>query len=627
MPILPDNVTYGTVTGRFLVDAPEDVPATGMVRFVPSPKRLRNMSSTPATVIVLEPVLCDLDVDGYLIDDAGNRSVTLVATDNADIAPLNWTWQVQISVAGDRVARVDMALPGGTTVDLATVIPVTPDDGVAPTVVVGATGPTGPQGPIGDPGGPAGPPGVGIPVGGSAGEVLAKTSSTDYATTWVAASAPGAHAATHAAGSSDPVTITQAQVTGLTASLAAKASTATFTSSTDGLSPSSGGGATNFLRADGTWAAPPGGTGTGVTDGDKGDIVVSGTGATWLFDTTVVTAAAKTVLDDSTTAAMLTTLGAQPVDADLTTIAGLTPTTDNIVQSVGSAWASRTPAQVKTALALDQVTNTTDANKPVSTAQATAIGAKADKTTTISTTAPLAGGGDLSTNRTLTVSAFTTSTPGVVPLSGGGTNNFLRADATWAMPPSIYMNPSPPPVSNVLWADTDETGTGGGAGAAFTTWSYEGSPGKSVAAGATYELEWDDTAVGTMNALPTGWYLSDYGATTRSLYVNFPAGIYSFFFMWISDDYRWNPYMTVDYIHGITAIGYTAYLTTPAQPTPISGGGTYYITNSMTLAVNGNYPSVSDGKMYVTFQRPSSAPGAATILCTVNVVRLGDLPT
>lgn len=42
----------------------------------------------------------------------------------------------------------------------------------------------------------------------------------------------------------------------------------------------------------------------------------------------------------------------QPLDADLTTIAGLTATTNNIIQSVGSAWASRTPTQVKTALGL-----------------------------------------------------------------------------------------------------------------------------------------------------------------------------------------------------------------------------------------------------------------------------------
>jgi hypothetical protein len=38
-----------------------------------------------------------------------------------------------------------------------------------------------------------------------------------------------------------------------------------FTSSTKGLAPASGGGTTNFLRADGTWAAPAGGGGGGAT--------------------------------------------------------------------------------------------------------------------------------------------------------------------------------------------------------------------------------------------------------------------------------------------------------------------------------------------------------------------------
>ena len=38
----------------------------------------------------------------------------------------------------------------------------------------------------------------------------------------------------------------------------------------------------------------------------------------------------------------------QPLDSDLTTIAGLVATTDNFIQSKSSAWASRTPAQVAT---------------------------------------------------------------------------------------------------------------------------------------------------------------------------------------------------------------------------------------------------------------------------------------
>jgi len=42
----------------------------------------------------------------------------------------------------------------------------------------------------------------------------------------------------------------------------------------------------------------------------------------------------------------------QPLDSDLTTIAGLTATAGNTIQSVGGAWASRTPSQVKATLAI-----------------------------------------------------------------------------------------------------------------------------------------------------------------------------------------------------------------------------------------------------------------------------------
>jgi hypothetical protein len=143
----------------------------------------------------------------------------------------------------------------------------------------------------------------------------------------------------------------------------------TFTSSLKGLAPSSGGGTTNFLRADGTWAAP-----SGVSDGDKGDITVSSSGSVFTIDNDVVTyakiqnvsatdrilgrsssgagdieeitctAAGRALIDDADATAQRTTLGlaigtnVQAYDADLAALAGIS--TNGVLARTGAGTAA-----------------------------------------------------------------------------------------------------------------------------------------------------------------------------------------------------------------------------------------------------------------------------------------------
>lgn len=103
-----------------------------------------------------------------------------------------------------------------------------------------------------------------------------------------------------------------------------------------------------------------------------------------------------------------------PTGATGATGAGVTTggTTGQIFQkNSGTDYDTTWHTLVKGDVGLGNVDNTSDTNKPVSSATSTALGLKADKATTISAGTGLSGGGDLSANRTLNL-ANTAVTPG-----------------------------------------------------------------------------------------------------------------------------------------------------------------------------------------------------------------------
>lgn len=191
MTTLPSNVGYGTVTGRFLLayaDAedldvyPDGVPCKGSVLLTPSASYVKNVTASPAPVTILPATIeCFLDSEGYILGSDSTRGVRLVATDDTDNNPVDWTWRVDFRLTDQSdtptrgIPTFYFELPAGQTVDLTTVSPVPDANGVyyltGPQGATGATGATGPTGP-------------GVAAGGTANQMLVKVDGTDYNTTW-----------------------------------------------------------------------------------------------------------------------------------------------------------------------------------------------------------------------------------------------------------------------------------------------------------------------------------------------------------------------------------------------------------------------------------------------------------
>lgn len=125
---LPANVNFGTVTGRLItaeqIDTaePDGLPISGKVTFRPTPPLI--IDAAADTLIVPKSIQVNLDVTGAF-------STQLVATDDADLNPSGWTYEVSFQLNGGvSIPSFHITVPTGSTRDLADIAPVPGAGGV-----------------------------------------------------------------------------------------------------------------------------------------------------------------------------------------------------------------------------------------------------------------------------------------------------------------------------------------------------------------------------------------------------------------------------------------------------------------------------------------------------------------
>lgn len=160
MANIPTNISYGTVVGQYIAAVgdttdtgrePDAIPLQGYITFTPQVSYVKNITANPNPVTIAKtPVIGVLDSEGYLCNqtidpDTGffQRGVPLVATDDPEMNPSNWTWKVAYTFSLDgrpitSPTSHSISIPSGEVVDLTTVSPVASSTGDA--VVMGPQG-------------------------------------------------------------------------------------------------------------------------------------------------------------------------------------------------------------------------------------------------------------------------------------------------------------------------------------------------------------------------------------------------------------------------------------------------------------------------------------------------------
>ena len=204
----PSGATTITVTGTF----PAPVAGTA---------RAGTVVFTPSAVLVDSTQKAIYSGAGTVtLDATGKFSTTLLCTDDTDVQPTGWRWRVDEQPTGGQRRTYWISLPStlGATVDLSTLAPVSDPGGTGSSLP-----PTGPAGGAltGAYPHPQLSPATIASFDAAGAASAAQSAAQAYTNTVAATKASTTHASTHAAAGSDPVTLSQAQISGLVVALAA----------------------------------------------------------------------------------------------------------------------------------------------------------------------------------------------------------------------------------------------------------------------------------------------------------------------------------------------------------------------------------------------------------------------
>jgi hypothetical protein len=151
------DVTTRVVTGRYLTA--RGLPAKGRITFTPTARVVDENDA----VLVEGTMTATLDADGYF-------EIELPTTDNTNLKPTDWAYEVNVRLYGVKPEKyyiylvegdgsnldLNTALSSALAVDGPTAGNLAPRGAIGPIGPAGPSGPTGPLGPTGPSGAPTG---------------------------------------------------------------------------------------------------------------------------------------------------------------------------------------------------------------------------------------------------------------------------------------------------------------------------------------------------------------------------------------------------------------------------------------------------------------------------------------